>query len=100
MFSGTGKSTIATEFAARLEDKGRLGATFMFTRNSATLSSVKGVVPTITWQLAHHQSALRGPLAEAAQKHQQAGTIQGTQDQVKDLITGALGHLNDTGKGS
>ncbi|PCH41993.1 hypothetical protein WOLCODRAFT_58010, partial [Wolfiporia cocos MD-104 SS10] len=63
--AGTGKSTIAHELAKRLDEKGRLGASFFFVRGDADLSCVSYVFPTIAYQLARSQSYMRSHIIDA-----------------------------------
>ncbi|KAG8958558.1 hypothetical protein FRC03_009018 [Tulasnella sp. 419] len=50
--AGTGKSTIAHTVARNLDDKGRLGASFFFSRDEVDRRSPLRVLPTIAHQLA------------------------------------------------
>ncbi|TFK84875.1 hypothetical protein K466DRAFT_588532 [Polyporus arcularius HHB13444] len=59
--AGTGKSIIASEFSRRLQERGRLGASFFFTRGVQDLNSPRKVFSTIFYQLARSQQLLRGP---------------------------------------
>ncbi|KAJ3522795.1 hypothetical protein NM688_g8823 [Phlebia brevispora] len=67
--AGTGKSTIAYEFAKRLEDKRMLGATFFFVRGSEKLSTARFVLPTIAYQLARLHEDLCPRIIEASKEH-------------------------------
>ncbi|PCH41788.1 hypothetical protein WOLCODRAFT_50892, partial [Wolfiporia cocos MD-104 SS10] len=63
---GTGKSTVAYEFAKRLEKQGRLGASFFFSGTHEYLNSTTYVFPTIAYQLACSQPNLRPVITEAS----------------------------------
>ncbi|PCH41987.1 hypothetical protein WOLCODRAFT_119776, partial [Wolfiporia cocos MD-104 SS10] len=63
--AGTGKSTIAHELAKRLDEKGRLGASFFFVRGDANLSCIAYVFPTIAYQLARSQPHMRSHIINA-----------------------------------
>ncbi len=75
--AGTGKSTIASELARRLDRRsGKLGASFFFARGVTDLDSTRVFFPTIAHQLAHwNKGTLRQPIIDAAQEHlAQSGT--------------------------
>jgi WD40 repeat protein len=50
--AGTGKSSVARTIANRAQDKGRLAATYFFSRNTATTRAPTAIIPTIVYQLA------------------------------------------------
>ena len=86
--AGTGKSTIASEFAKRLEarDPPALGASFFFTRGVEDLNSPTKFFSTIASQLARSQSALRIPVVNAAREHFNTSTLQQLENEFQDLI--------------
>ncbi|KAH7316396.1 hypothetical protein B0J17DRAFT_686938 [Rhizoctonia solani] len=60
--AGAGKTTIASTFCERVEQRILLAASFFCTRNSVECRSMARIVPTIAYQLARYsipfQSAL------------------------------------------
>ena len=74
--AGTGKSTIASQFAKRFEGRGPLGASFFFTRGVQYLNSPRKFFSTVASQLARSQSALRIPVINAAREHLKTATLQ------------------------
>ncbi|PCH40838.1 hypothetical protein WOLCODRAFT_162585 [Wolfiporia cocos MD-104 SS10] len=88
--AGTGKSTIAHEFARRLNEEGRLGATFFFVRGAEDLSTTDYVIPTIAYQLARSQSSFRHLITEACRRHVAYGARQDMELQLNELIVKPL----------
>jgi hypothetical protein len=90
--AGMGKSTVMREVAYRLEQKGQLGASFFFVRSGAgALGSMHNVFPTIAFQLAIFQSALRPYIANAARKYMTCGSgPRSTKEQLETLILAPL----------
>ena len=84
--AGTGKSTIASEFARRLDDCGTYGASFFFVRGVAELSSTRLFFPTLAYQLAHSQDALRKPIIIAAREHLKRGKHQQMKYEGTNLV--------------
>ncbi|PIL29470.1 hypothetical protein GSI_08412 [Ganoderma sinense ZZ0214-1] len=74
---GTGKSTIASEFARRLDDCGSYGA---------SLSSTRLFFPTVAYQLAYSQNALRKPIVNAAREHLKRGKHQQIKYEGANLV--------------
>ena len=66
---GTGKSTIASEFARRCNEQGEYGASFFFVRGVKDLDSTRLVFQTLAYQLAQSQDALRAHIVNAAHNH-------------------------------
>ncbi|KAG8931679.1 hypothetical protein FRC02_002386 [Tulasnella sp. 418] len=64
--AGTGKSTIARTVAKILDDKGLLGASFFFSRDTEELRSINRLFPTIAYQLGRSQPSFRDQLIAAA----------------------------------
>ena len=91
--AGTGKSTIASEFSKRLQERGRLGASFFFTRGVQDLNSPRKFFSTIASQLAVSQQALRIPVIEAAREHLRTATLQQLEHEFQDLILKPLAAL-------
>ncbi|TFK80121.1 hypothetical protein K466DRAFT_605599, partial [Polyporus arcularius HHB13444] len=94
--AGTGKSTIASEFSKRLEEQGRLGASFFFTRGTQDLNSPAKVFSTIASQLARSQSSLRVPVADAAREHLRRGALQQLEQEFEDLVRRPLSTLSSS----
>lgn len=84
--AGTGKSTIASEFARRLDEYGILGASFFFIRGMEDLATTRLFFPTIAYQLAHSQSALRQPIVIAAREHLKQGKNQQMKYEAGNLL--------------
>ena len=91
--AGTGKSTIASEFSKRLQERGRLGATFFFTRGVQDLNSPRKFFSTIATQLAHSQPELRTPIVDAAREHLNIAVLQQLERQFEDLLLKPLATL-------
>ncbi|RDX49649.1 hypothetical protein OH76DRAFT_1329040, partial [Lentinus brumalis] len=92
--AGTGKSTIASEFSKRLEEQGRLGASFFFTRGTQDLNSPAKVFSTIASQLARSQPSLRVPVVDAAREHLKRGALQQLEQEFEDLVRRPLSTLS------
>ncbi|KAH7345592.1 hypothetical protein B0J17DRAFT_713152 [Rhizoctonia solani] len=67
--SGTGKSTIATTFSHRLDEKKRLAASFFCSRLFLERRQVNRIIPTIAYQLAHYSMVFRAALSEALERN-------------------------------
>ena len=91
--AGTGKSTIASQFAKRLEERGRLGASFFFTRGKPDLNSPRKFFATIASQLAQTQPALRLPVIAAAREHLKVAVLQQLEKEFHDLLEEPLSAL-------
>ena len=65
--AGSGKSTIASEFARRLDGDHRLGASFFFTEKTEE-SSMRLFASSVAYQLAQSQPALRPHIAAVARQ--------------------------------
>jgi Mrp family chromosome partitioning ATPase len=63
--AGTGKSTIALTIAREYDNKGRLGASFFFSRGGGDLASVKKFAATIAAQLANISLDLKTAIVDA-----------------------------------
>ena len=82
----TGKSTIAFELARRLDDCGTYGTSSFFVRGVAELSSTRLFFPTLAYQLAHTQDALRKPITIAAREHLKRGKHQQMKYEGTNLV--------------
>lgn len=84
--AGMGKSTVARDFARRLDKKKRLGASFFFVRSAAgDLGSTRVVFSTIAHQLASFKE-FRPRILEASKAYLQTGTSQLLGSQLEKLI--------------
>ncbi|TFK85918.1 hypothetical protein K466DRAFT_525109 [Polyporus arcularius HHB13444] len=92
--AGTGKSTIASEFAKRLQGRHHLGASFFFTRGVHELNSPRKFFSTVASQLAQSQTALRGHIVDAAREHLRTGALQQLEREFEDLIHRPLSALS------
>ncbi|RDX49662.1 hypothetical protein OH76DRAFT_1483026 [Lentinus brumalis] len=93
--AGTGKSTVASEFAKRLQDQRLLGASFFFTRGLKDLNSPTKFFSTVAWQLAQSQQALRHPVIDAARQHLKTGALQQLERQFEDLLGKPLSSITE-----
>ncbi|KAM5544472.1 hypothetical protein V8D89_002132 [Ganoderma adspersum] len=87
---GTGKSTIASEFARQRYNKGDYGASFFFVHGEAGLDSTHLVFPTLARQLAYTQRALRPHIVHAAREHLKKGKHQPMKYDALNLLHQAL----------
>ncbi|TBU41152.1 hypothetical protein BD309DRAFT_992596 [Dichomitus squalens] len=83
---GTGKSSIASNFARLLRDNGHLGASFFFVRGVDNLASTKLFFPTLAYQLSHTQNALRPHIVAAVQDYLKLGRAQDIEHQGEHLL--------------
>ncbi|PIL29477.1 hypothetical protein GSI_08419 [Ganoderma sinense ZZ0214-1] len=92
--AGTGKSTVASELAKRLDTRyGKLGASFFFARGVTDLDTTRVFFPTIAYQLAHSQwtkGTLRQPIIDAARVHLAQGRTQAMEYEAPALLHGPL----------
>ncbi|KAM5544476.1 hypothetical protein V8D89_002136 [Ganoderma adspersum] len=84
--AGTGKSTIASEFARRRDDEKDYGASFFFVRGVEDLDSTRLVFPTLAYQLAQSQDALRTHIVNAAHEHLKRGKTQQMKYEAPNLL--------------
>ncbi|KKZ62642.1 hypothetical protein EMCG_03052 [[Emmonsia] crescens] len=71
--AGTGKSTLARTIAHRFNEKGRLGASFFFSRGKKDLGDATAVLTTIAVQLAEALPDLKSDICNAIEKHGDIG---------------------------
>lgn len=88
--AGAGKSTIAYEFARRLEQDKLLGATFFFVRGDEKLSTTSFLIPTLAYQLSQYQPDLLCRIVKGARKHLDLGQRQSFEWQIDELIIDPL----------
>ncbi|KAL7803895.1 hypothetical protein V8C43DRAFT_320517 [Trichoderma afarasin] len=87
--AGTGKTTISMTIAREYYKKGRLGASFFFSRSSGDLSSTRKFVATIANELAESLPAYREYLQNALESYPSI-TSRGLYDQWEKLILDPL----------
>ncbi|KAH9901999.1 uncharacterized protein BXZ73DRAFT_62482, partial [Epithele typhae] len=85
--AGAGKSTIAVEFARRLdEDLLALGASFFFATGDAERSTTRLFFPTIAYQVAKSRGDIRDFIVDAIPKHLEHGQHQQLQYEATHLL--------------
>ncbi|KAK3299885.1 WD40-repeat-containing domain protein [Chaetomium fimeti] len=91
--AGTGKSTVARTVARRCHERGRLGASFFFSKGGGDLNNATKLVTTIARQLATAIPATKRHICEAImrQKHIAEHSYW---DQWDQLIIGPLSQLH------
>ncbi|KAL9012801.1 MAG: hypothetical protein Q9173_002458 [Seirophora scorigena] len=87
--AGTGKSTIARTFAARLKDSKTLGGNFFFSRSSGEANNAVKFVGTLAYHLAKALPVLKESICEAISLHEDV-TRQGLRNQWRELIVRPL----------
>ncbi|KAG8912399.1 hypothetical protein FRC02_006012, partial [Tulasnella sp. 418] len=97
--AGTGKSTVAHTVARALDDQGRLGASFFFSRDEADRRDPSRVLPTIAYQLGLYSSSFQKELAKSIDKRRDAGTA-ALQTQMDSLIAKPLRELSSLSSSS
>lgn len=91
--AGTGKSTVAYEFAKRLRKRERLMASFFFIRGLKDLNSPSKFFSTVSSQLAGLESPLREHIISSARKHRRFGDLRQLQTEYEDLLQTPLSKL-------
>ncbi|PGH10423.1 hypothetical protein GX51_00182 [Blastomyces parvus] len=71
--AGTGKSTLARTIAHHFNEKGRLGASFFFSRGKKDLGDATAVLTTIAVQLAEALPDLKNDICDVIEKHGDIG---------------------------
>ncbi|EMD36845.1 hypothetical protein CERSUDRAFT_114767 [Gelatoporia subvermispora B] len=92
--AGSGKSTVAHQFARRADEENLLGASIFFRRGSPHSDYQHRMIPTISYQLATSCRALRPHIVVAAQRHLPIGTHQAMEHQLEELILNALQNVD------
>ncbi|KZP12036.1 WD40 repeat-like protein [Athelia psychrophila] len=92
--AGTGKSTIAFTLARSFNETGILGASFFCSRDDATCSNHKLIIPSIAHQLAHFHPGFRRRLA-AVVKARPDIVHSDVVYQLQELIVQPLGSIRD-----
>jgi hypothetical protein len=93
--AGTGKSTIAHTIAREYYDKGRLGASFFFSRGGGDLGTVSKVFTTIAVQLADTSPDLKRYICETLHENSDIGNL-GLYDQWEKLVLQPLSRLKES----
>ncbi|KAH0541390.1 hypothetical protein FGG08_004154 [Glutinoglossum americanum] len=93
--AGTGKSTIARTVAHAFADRGRLGASFFFSRGRGDLSHATKFFTSLATQLANTLPVLRPYIRRAIDENLNISQ-QGLSEQWKHLILRPLSYLKDT----
>jgi WD40 repeat protein len=83
--AGSGKSTIARTVARYFADRGRLGASFFFSRGRGDLGGTEKLFTTLAAQLANALPSLKQHIYDAVTKDHNIGTS-GMSEQWKKLI--------------
>ncbi|KLJ11401.1 hypothetical protein EMPG_09706 [Blastomyces silverae] len=74
--AGTGKSTLARTIAHHFNEKGRLGASFFFSRGKKDLGDATAVLTTIAVQLAEALPDLKNDICDVIEQHGDIGQQQ------------------------
>ncbi|KAK2778994.1 hypothetical protein FQN52_002663 [Onygenales sp. PD_12] len=93
--AGTGKSTLARTVSHYIFEKGRLGASFFFSRGKKDLGDATAVLTTIAVQLAEALPDLKSDICDAIEKHGDIGQ-QPLYNQWQHLIFKPLVRLDKT----
>ena len=94
--AGTGKSTIARTVARDYSDRGRLGASFFFSRGGGDVSHAGKFFTSIAVQLARRIPTLRRYICEAIAEYSDIAS-QSLRDQWRKLILRPLSKLDGNG---
>ncbi|KAI0742094.1 hypothetical protein C8Q80DRAFT_1260868 [Daedaleopsis nitida] len=92
--AGSGKSSVASEICKITRTRGELGASFYFTTGIQDHNSTKLVIPTLAFQLARSQAALRSQIVEGARQYLASGASQDINAQAHMLLEKPLGMEN------
>ena len=84
--TGSGKSSIASHFARRVRERGHLGASIFFDCGVDDLSSPRLFFPTLAYQLAHFQDALRPHFITAVRGYPKLGRPQDAKYKGEHLV--------------
>jgi hypothetical protein len=83
--AGTGKTSVARSVAAWGQERGILGATFFFSRDSLERRDPVSVIPTIAYQLAKYISTVKRAICDSMSSQQDIRE-KGITDQAKVLL--------------
>ncbi|KAK0843720.1 hypothetical protein LTS02_015991, partial [Friedmanniomyces endolithicus] len=92
--AGTGKSTIARTVAANYRKKGRLAASFFFSRDGEDVNHAGKFMTSVAVQLAHSIPALKGKVCDAITRRKDISS-QSLDDQWHELVDGPLSSFED-----
>ncbi|RAR00075.1 cysteine synthase [Stemphylium lycopersici] len=92
--AGTGKTTIAHTVAAQHHAKGRLAASFFFSRAGGDVSHAGKFITSIAVQLASNIPGLRRKICDAILKHSDIAS-QSLDEQWRELVLGPLSRLEN-----
>lgn len=92
--AGTGKTTIAYSLCKWLEENKQLGASFFCSRASVSCRGLRGIIPTVAYQLARYCPAFRSELCSVLKDEPDAGTLN-VVTQFEKLIQGPLSKVKD-----
>jgi hypothetical protein len=93
--AGTGKSTIARTVARRYNEKGRLGASFFFSRGGGGVGNADKFFASIATQLANTSKALKRYICQAIDEQRDI-TTKCLRDQWCQLVLRPLSMLDET----
>ena len=92
--AGTGKSTIARTVAGNYHAKGRLAASFFFSRAGGDVSHAGKFITTVAFQLANSIPALKSKVCDAINRRNDIAS-QSLDDQWHELVIGPLSSIKD-----
>ncbi|CUA72752.1 Notchless protein homolog 1 [Mus musculus] [Rhizoctonia solani] len=92
--AGTGKTTIASSFCERVEQRKLLAASFFCTRNSSECRDVARIVPTIAYQLARYSIPFQSELCKMLGQNLDIGS-KSILKQFELLLKEPLQHVKD-----
>ncbi|CAE6448323.1 unnamed protein product [Rhizoctonia solani] len=93
--AGTGKTTVASTFCERVEQRKLLGASFFCTRSSAECRDVARILPTISYQLARYSIPFQSALCEIMEQNPDIGS-KNILKQFEKLLKEPLQRAKDT----
>jgi archaellum biogenesis ATPase FlaH len=92
--AGTGKSTIAQTVAAQYNTKGRLAASFFFSRTGRDISHAGKFITSIAFQIASSIPGLKRKICDAIAKNGNIASL-ALDDQWQELVLVPLSTLED-----
>ncbi|OJJ48735.1 hypothetical protein ASPZODRAFT_61828, partial [Penicilliopsis zonata CBS 506.65] len=93
-WAGTGKSTIGVTVARKYEEKGRLGASFLFSKGKGNSESAMKFVATVAYQLAQKSSLIKDSICKTLEKDRDI-VNKSLSDQWHQLILKPMSDLPD-----
>ncbi|KAF8713773.1 WD domain, G-beta repeat, partial [Rhizoctonia solani] len=94
--TGVEKTKVVYDLCKRLDESGKLGASFFCSANSPSCGDCRRIVPTIAYQLARNSDEFRSYICDLLQKNPDIGTLNVGQ-QLNALIPDGP-HFGSTGK--